>query len=778
MELNNFVQTYLTKEVIKQTTRGYYYRLIDGKRQKINQGEIPDDCVVVCNSSSAYRGYVGWKLWVKDPNNKYFDIYNVDASARLAAGWDIRLNGYDINKNDGTSPIYVGTRHYADKTTIDIIYNLGSKQLEGCRRTVYWNNGKLPIEVFDNDPSMRDKEQMGIRSFYCFSTTENQHRPCIYTPTASDNWARRPFPSDICQIISDVYDLTKFKKAFPKGIEMPQDLVNFCKFSDQALERHIKTRKNNEDSIAAYKEVAANFEAAGTAVKIKDKIYFNRDNFQLFVQNLTTNTLVCYSDFYHTAVKSAVPKNGAIYDIYLGDNNNVFPFKGCYDAKGNKISLAECFGDRSNIVHFFEYFKYPMNISIVLQLFTIRDKYAKILELAIKSKHEFLVAHILWKHLLEKERYDQKASWDQRNYLCFDGTKTNLPEMLNINKYLINQLKNIPLSYYISKIRFYIHLATILNNLSLEDFIEIYSLYNNRSDSLETGEDDFVLRLWAKDGLKIFKQRFAKYNQVFGPYKDYLNMREQLKTLSVTEPTVVFNPSEWPIFPESAVKHVTLYSERRWYGDDNAMGATIISYTRWHMQNVKCTVLSQTNEQAIVELDMDPAHHLLYLEHELTSIFNVYRDKIRNEAFKQSIERLKRYEFSDDKLSVVAPTQASDLTTEGAVLHHCVGSFINAVADNKENVVFIRRNDLLDKPYYTMAISPSGNIEQVHCVYNGDLTTEGQEYAYERSQLEVYKEKFDLIKFLKQWVSAMNKKGIAINPNTIRPRYGALGARN
>ena len=129
-------------------------------------------------------------------------------------------------------------------------------------------------------------------------------------------------------------------------------------------------------------------------------------------------------------------------------------------------------------------------------------------------------------------------------------------------------------------------------------------------------------------------------------------------------------------------------------------------------------------------------------------------------------------------MSVVAPTQASDLTTEGAVLHHCVGSFIDAVANNKENVVFIRRNDLLNEPYYTMAISPSGNIEQIHCVYNGDLTAEGQERAYETTQREVYNQKFDLIKFLKQWVSAMKQKGVMINPNTIKPSYGMLGAHN
>lgn len=260
-------------------------------------------------------------------------------------------------------------------------------------------------------------------------------------------------------------------------------------------------------------------------------------------------------------------------------------------------------------------------------------------------------------------------------------------------------------------------------------------------------------------------------------YKDYLRMINQLKTLAAADPTVVFNPSEWPLFPEAAIKHATLYTERTYYGN-SSIEQSIQHYTRYTLGGVEYTVLSKTEEQAILELNLSPAQHLVYLEIELTKIFNIYRDKARNEAFKQSIRRLKTYEFSDGQLSVVAPTQASDLTTEGAVLHHCVGSFIDAVANNKENVVFIRRNDLLNEPYYTMAISPSGNIEQVHCAYNGDLSQDGQDRAYQTTHREVYREKFDLIKFLKQWVSEMKKKGVMINPNTIQLSYGALGAHN
>ena len=73
MKLNEIVKEYLQREIIKETASGYDYRMIDGERQKINCDEVPESCIVVCNSSAAYCGRIYWKLWVKDPDNKYFD---------------------------------------------------------------------------------------------------------------------------------------------------------------------------------------------------------------------------------------------------------------------------------------------------------------------------------------------------------------------------------------------------------------------------------------------------------------------------------------------------------------------------------------------------------------------------------------------------------------------------------------------------------------------------------------------------------------------------------
>ena len=774
MKLSQEVKNYLNKEIIKETASGYDYRMIDGKRQKINCNEVPESCIVVCNSSAAYRGRIRWNLWVKDPANKYFDIYNINAMANLNDDWHPYLNRYSVANNF----IYVGTRHYADKTAVEIFYNTVTEQLEGGKLTAYWSEAKHQIEVCDKTPSLRSKDSLSIRSFYEYQATASEKRPSIWASKANDNWSQQQLSPEIRQIIDDVYDLKKFKEAYPNGIEKPQDLIDFLKYDDKDLERRAKTRANNEDCIAEYRQVAEKFETTNTAVRIGNKIYFNYDHYVVYVQNLKTHTLVSYTNWDSDIVKAAVPKNGAIctYTVFDQASRGTL-FEGCFDANGKQIDFAECFGKQSNVTIFFDYYDAPKRVDVILNLFTIRGAYAKLLELAIKSKNKFLIQKIMEKRILEKEQYDKKSSWNRDNFICFDGTKTNIPQMLNTNKYIINQIKDLPINQEVGVISTYIKLSTLFNNLSMADFLEIYSAEGRYSLTFGFDEHEEVFKLFAKDGLQTFKKRLMAYGGNLRCYKDYLNMRDQLQKLSTTDATIVFNSGEWPLFPEAAIKHVTLYAQRNYYGE-LPMSSTISSYTRYTLSNVEFSVLANTKEQAILELKMDPVHHLIYLETELTKVYNLYRDKAKSEAFKHSVERLKTYEFSDGQLSVVAPTQASDLTTEGAVLHHCVGSFIDAVANNKENVVFIRRNDLLNEPYYTMAISPSGNIEQIHCVYNGNLTAEGQEQAYKATQREVYNQKFDLIKFLKQWASAMRKKGVMINPNTIRPNYGMLGANN
>ena len=177
---------------------------------------------------------------------------------------------------------------------------------------------------------------------------------------------------------------------------------------------------------------------------------------------------------------------------------------------------------------------------------------------------------------------------------------------------------------------------------------------------------------------------------------------------------------------------------------------------------------------------------LKYLHDEAAYWVSFYNDAAKEEGFKVALERVKDYAYKDEEtgLEIVLPTSVKDLQYEGNVLHHCVGTYVDSIIGGKENIVFLRRSDMPAEPYYTVELVPPIDdhgkildehkkiIRQVHCYYNGDLTEEGQDKAYEQSSMPVYNKKFNIVEFLLKWAKA--KKDI--DSQSIRSRYGALCA--
>lgn len=82
------------------------------------------------------------------------------------------------------------------------------------------------------------------------------------------------------------------------------------------------------------------------------------------------------------------------------------------------------------------------------------------------------------------------------------------------------------------------------------------------------------------------------------------------------------------------------------------------------------------------------------------------------------------YEYSNDKYSIIACKSMEELTLEGTVLHHCVGSYINSVSHGKEYILFLRNNEKVDIPYFTIDIDLSNNVRQIHGKYNCNIDNE------------------------------------------------------
>ncbi len=64
----------------------------------------------------------------------------------------------------------------------------------------------------------------------------------------------------------------------------------------------------------------------------------------------------------------------------------------------------------------------------------------------------------------------------------------------------------------------------------------------------------------------------------------------------------------------------------------------------------------------------------------------------------------KRFGFQKDGFKIVPPNKATAISDEGAMLHHCVGSYVDRMAEGKTVILFIRQEQEPDKPFFTMEV--------------------------------------------------------------------------
>lgn len=101
----------------------------------------------------------------------------------------------------------------------------------------------------------------------------------------------------------------------------------------------------------------------------------------------------------------------------------------------------------------------------------------------------------------------------------------------------------------------------------------------------------------------------------------------------------------------------------------------------------------------------------------------VYAEQLA--AFERQQNSWKNYEYEDDNYLITYPRRPSELITEGLSLHHCVKTFIDAVAEEISTILFIRKKDNKDKPYFTLEIR-NGEIRQCHGNTNIDMSFDNE----------------------------------------------------
>lgn len=122
-------------------------------------------------------------------------------------------------------------------------------------------------------------------------------------------------------------------------------------------------------------------------------------------------------------------------------------------------------------------------------------------------------------------------------------------------------------------------------------------------------------------------------------------------------------------------------------------------------------------------------------------------DAKKDEFFQQETERYgKLYSYKTDEYMIIPPRDMKDLFEEGRKLNHCVGSYSDRIVEGKTCIMFVRKTEEPDKPYFTIEINQrSGYVVQLRANSNRCVN-----HVTEK----------ELVKFLREWAQ---KKKVALN---------------
>lgn len=84
-------------------------------------------------------------------------------------------------------------------------------------------------------------------------------------------------------------------------------------------------------------------------------------------------------------------------------------------------------------------------------------------------------------------------------------------------------------------------------------------------------------------------------------------------------------------------------------------------------------------------------------------------------------ENKKHFEYKRDGMIVVIPKRPSEITAEGRMQHHCVGAtdtYIKSMDRRESFILFLRHEDAVEKPYYTLEVRYDGHVLQAYGEYN------------------------------------------------------------
>lgn len=128
------------------------------------------------------------------------------------------------------------------------------------------------------------------------------------------------------------------------------------------------------------------------------------------------------------------------------------------------------------------------------------------------------------------------------------------------------------------------------------------------------------------------------------------------------------------------------------------------------------------NEDTIFPKDLKKAHDLA------TDKYNAIKHEKDNGQYSKRLKTLKSLEFVSDGLMIIVPRRLEEILREGRELSHCVGSYVQSVAKGETTILFVRKAEDPDQPYYTIEFKEN-KVRQLRGLKNQQPTDEIEQFV-------------------------------------------------
>ena len=165
------------------------------------------------------------------------------------------------------------------------------------------------------------------------------------------------------------------------------------------------------------------------------------------------------------------------------------------------------------------------------------------------------------------------------------------------------------------------------------------------------------------------------------------------------------------------------------------LGQPVSKYNRYYN---KSSVLNEYQDylQLCKKLDYNTFNlfprNLMIAHDAASTMFNKRKKQIYNRKIKDNFDSLyKKYNFSKFGMTIIPPKTSDEIVFEGQALHHCVASYVSKVAEDESIILFLRRTQNQNEPWYTIEIKNNNEITQIRGFNNESPTQDIKKFINE-----------------------------------------------